>query len=241
MEIPSLFPLLMATDFEFCCRPAPSIFPAKKSMSIVADSVARYLATSKNSTVIFCRQFRRWYENFIVDRPYYVADSVFIWSFFVVVQEKMVSLARVCGWYENFIVDRPYSVADSVFIWSLFCSGSREDGFTGKSFTLAVMKEKLTNSNTIIDNLVSLAWQKLSLPKLAISGKFNTMTPLHKKGLLDYHKLDCVFCHGSLEDTDHLFLSCTVSWCLWTKQMKLWNVCFSPSWTLRQIWGNECM
>jgi len=60
----------------------PSLIPAFTSTEFL-NSVARCSATSEYPTFIFCRQSCRRYENSFTEKPYFVTNSAFIWSFFV--------------------------------------------------------------------------------------------------------------------------------------------------------------
>ena len=82
--------------------------------------------------------------------------------------------------------------------------------------------DKVTSHTAKVDWLVSSVWVNLAPPKIefflwiALLGKLNTKHMLHRKGILPAQALNCNFCGLHIEDVDHLLLSCSFSWSIWS-------------------------
>uniref|UniRef100_A0A7C8YM67 Reverse transcriptase zinc-binding domain-containing protein n=1 Tax=Opuntia streptacantha TaxID=393608 RepID=A0A7C8YM67_OPUST len=72
------------------------------------------------------------------------------------------------------------------------------------------------------DSIVCKAWMNLAPPKveffmwLALLGKLNTKEVLWRKGILQEDQLHCPFCSAQMETMDHILMTCSVSWAIWT-------------------------
>jgi len=96
----------------------------------------------------------------------------------------------------------------------------KKDTFGTKE--LVSKASKLSHEHAVVDNLTSTVWMSIAPPKvefmlwLALLGKLNTREMLVKKGIIPLEANLFSFCPSQPETIDHLLLSCTISWNIWS-------------------------
>ncbi|XP_016192737.1 uncharacterized protein LOC107633643 [Arachis ipaensis] len=115
--------------------------------------------------------------------------------------------------------------------------------FSMKSFMQVIQTETLSEEITSY-NFTSALWKGLVPPRIELFGWFvlvgriNTKERLTRLGVDIHSDNICVLCHKGVENVEHLFLRCEVTWQVWC----YWLRSFSSVWvipgTMKDLFGS---
>ncbi|GMI85885.1 hypothetical protein like AT4G29090 [Hibiscus trionum] len=110
----------------------------------------------------------------------------------------------------------------------LVWTGSADGSFSVKNGFKTVMVQDSNNSFWR-----KYVWQKLAPPKVeafvwqSAWGRIPVRSELRKRGLTSLSDIRCPLCQEDVETVSHLLFTCKISWALWMKFARFWNVHFT--------------
>ncbi|XP_072056371.1 uncharacterized protein [Arachis hypogaea] len=115
--------------------------------------------------------------------------------------------------------------------------------FSTKSFLQIIQTETLSEEITSY-SFTRAIWKGLVPPRIELFGWFvlvgriNTKERLNRLGVDIHSDTICVLCHKGVENIEHLFLRCEVTWQVWCYWLRFFSSVWVIPGTMRDLFGS---